>query len=336
MIGSAVAALVPDGTHPAVVWGILIGAEIPDADFVVRIWRGPVLYLRSHRGPTHGVISLAAAAALIATVLRLIWPDVGFGTLFLWTMLGCLSHTGFDIGNDYGTQAFWPLSRRWLAMDLIPIVDLYLLGAVAAGWAVNGLWPGHRHAIFAVVWGLIAIYVAARWWLRRQAWNLVKQHFDLSQPCGEFAPCGDRWAQERLSIHPSLLSLSAWRYVLQMPGEYLVGRVWVFDRRVGMPERARNEYDRIVKASHKSETISIFRSWARRPRVQVENRGGLYHVVWSDMRYEVEGFSPFTAYAWLDEDLKLIDEGLGKDRPPKVDLATFRRRLLYEMGRQAD
>lgn len=326
--------MVPAAAHPAVVWGILIGAEIPDADYAVRIWRGPAQYLRIHRGPTHGVISLIAWSLLITVGLRLVWPEAGFGTLFLWTLVGCLSHTLFDIGNDYGTQALWPLSRRWFALDLIPIVDVYLLGAVATGWIVNALWPGHRQAVFALVWIVNAVYVFARWWLRKAAWNLVKRHFDLSEPCGEFAPCGDRWTQERLSIHPSLISLNAWRYVLQMPGQYLVGRVWVRERRVGEPERAKNQYDKVVKASQKSETVAIFRSWVRRPRVEIENRGGLYHVVWSDMRYEVDGFSPFTAYAWLDEDLKLIDEGLGKQRPAKADLATIRRRLLYEMGRE--
>lgn len=326
--------MVPAGTHPAVVWGILIGAEIPDADFVVRLARGPVQYLRIHRGPTHGVVSLAVAAALITTVLRFIWPEVPFGTLFLWTMLGCISHTGSDIGNDYGTQALWPLSRRWIALDLIPIADVYLLGTIGAGWAVNALWPGHRQGIFAVVWMVITAYVVLRWYLRRRAWHLVKDQFDLSQPCGEVAPCGDHWTAERLTIHPSMFSLNAWRYVLQMPGEYIVGRVWVFDREVSRPERAENQYDRVVKASLKSQVVSIFRAWSRRPRVHVANREGLYQVTWSDMRYEVGGFSPFTAYAWLDEDLKLIDEGLGTQRPPKADLATIRWRLLYEMGRQ--
>ncbi len=333
VIGSAVAAMVPAGTHPALVWGVLIGAEIPDADFVVRLWGGSAKYLHTHRGPTHGIVSLLLESAVISTALRLIWPDVPFGPLYLWTLLGCLSHTGFDITNDYGTQAFWPLSRRWLALDLVPIVDLYLLGMIAAGWAVNAQWPGHRQAIFGVVWLLSLGYLVVRYWLRRRAWEIVRAKFDLSQPCGEAVPCGDRWVQERLTIHPSLLSLNTWRYVVQMRGEYLVGRVWVFSRRVSDPERARNDYDRVVKASLKSQVVTIFRDWARRPRVQVENKDGLYHVVWSEMRYEVDNFSPFTAYAWLDEDLKLIDEGLGSNRPEKTDMATIRRRLRYEMGR---
>lgn len=326
--------MVPAGTHPAVVWGILIGSEIPDIDFVIRYWGGPVGYLRNHRGPTHGIVSLVLESALITVGLRLLWPSVGFWTLFGWTLLGCLSHVLFDVGNDYGTQALWPISRRWLALDLLPIIDFYLLAGVAAGWGINWAWPGYRLAVFSGLWFAIAAYVLLRLWLHRTAWRLATGHFDLSEPCGDHASCGVRWPSERLTIHPSLLSLTVWRYVVQVPGEYLVGRVWVAGQRVGAPERARNEYDRIVKASLQAQIVTAFRDWVRRPRVEVEQQKGLYHVVWSDMRYEVGGYAPFTAYAWLNENLKLIDEGLGPQRPARITRDMLKHRLLFELGRE--
>lgn len=333
MIGSAVVALAPPEISPALVLAVLIAAESPDFDFAIRMAGGPVTYLKHHRGPTHGLITLPVQALLIAGIVNWLLPGTGFWPLFGWTLAGGLSHVLFDLLNDYGTQGFWPFSRRWIALDLIPIIDIWMLGAIIAGWVVNGFWPGHRQAIFGVVWLLIGAYVVLRFLLRRRAWRLVADRFDMSDACGEAVPCGPGWRAERLTIHPTLLSLNAWRYVAQREGEYLTGTVWVWSRTVGNATRAKNEHDRIVLASLKAQTISAFSAWVRRPRVSVERRDHLYLVRWSEMRYEVDGHSPFTAYAWLDDELKLVDEGLGPNRPDRIDREAVRQRLRKEMGR---
>jgi inner membrane protein len=334
VIGSAVAALVPPGTHQAVVWGILIGSEIPDIDFVVRYWGGQVTYLKNHRGPTHGLAVLLLHAGIIAGVLRLIWPEAAFWAIYQWSLLGCLSHVLFDFGNDYGTQGLWPFVRKWIALDIIPIVDVYLLGLIALGWLVNWLFPGHRQAVFADVWLATAAYIGLRLALRRKGYRLVVNRFDLSGECSEAAPCGSGWRPERLTVHPTMLSLNAWRYVVQAPGEYLVGMVWLREGRVGAPDRARNEWDRVVKASLQAQIVSAFAGWVRVPRVQVDRQEDMYRVTWTDMRYEMEDFSPFTAYAWLDESLTLVDEGLGTQRPQAIDRGTLKRQLRKHTGRQ--
>lgn len=333
LIGSAVAAISPDGAHPAVIWGALIGAELPDIDFVVRYFKGPVGYLRLHRGPTHGLVSLVAESLAVAGLFALLWPGAPFGPTFLFTLLGCLSHVLSDFGNDYGTQGFWPFTPKRVALDLIPIVDLRLLAIILAGWVVHFAWPGHRQLLFAGVWFALAAYTFTRFLQHRRAVRLVESHFDLKSPCGEMAPCGDGWREERVTIHPTLLSFNAWRYVVQMPGEVWSGMVWVNHGRVGDPEKATNAYDQVVQASKKSQVVSAFAGWVRRPRAEVIQRDGLYQVRWSDMRYEVDGFAPFTAYAWLDENLTLVDEGLGSQRPEGLDREAVRRRLRREMGR---
>lgn len=325
--------MAPTEVHTGIILGILIGSEIPDSDFVVRYAGGSAKYLKHHRGPTHGLIIQPLWAALITVVLRLIWPEIGFGQLFFWTLLGCLSHVVFDFGNDYGTQGLWPFSPTRIAYDIIPIIDFYLIGLVLAGWGVSAAIPGNRQVVFAGVWVAIALYVAYRYWLRLRAFALVREAFDLSEPCGLAVPCGQGWREERVTIHPSLFSLNAWRYVVQMPGEFLVGMVRLAQRQVSKPARARNEMDRIVKASFKSQLVTTFAQWSRRPRVEVRQEEGLYEVRWSDMRYEYDRFAPFTAYAWLDDQLSLVDEGLKPKKQEKVDLAMVRRRLLMEMGK---
>lgn len=332
VIGSAVAALAPAGAHPAVVWGAILGAEIPDIDFVVRYVKGSVGYLKAHRGPTHGLAVLPLEALLIAGGLCLLSPSAPFWQVFWFTLLGCLSHVLFDLGNDYGTQGLWPFSNRRIAMDIIPIIDVRLLGIIGFGWFLNGILVIDRALLFAGVWAALALYVVARYWQNRRAHAVVAQHFHLDSDCGEAAACGDGWKWERVTIHPTLFSWNAWRYVIQQPGEIWTGLVWVRESRVSEPERAANTYDQVVLASLKSSVVSAFAGWVRRPRVQVTRQGGLYEVRWTDMRYEVDGFSPFTAYAWLDESLTLVDEGLQGKQPQAIDRAMVRRRFRREMG----
>ena len=334
VIGSAVAALAPHGTQPAAVWGALLGSEIPDMDVVVRAWSGYAGYLKEHRGVTHGVLSLVLEAAAITAALRLVWPGSAWGTVFSFTLLGCLSHVAFDCGNDYGTKAFWPFVTRRVALDIIPIVDLWVLGTIAAGWIVNAVWAGHRQAVFGVVWLVLAAYVAARMALRRKAWHLVAGHFDLKEPCGEFVPCGPGWQEEQVTIHPTLLSLTCWRYVVRVRGAFLTGRVWPLRGQVGRATRARNERDKVVDASLKAQLVGTFARWARRPRVQVDRINNLYRVSWADARYEFsEEFSPFSVYAWLDDNLRLVDEGFAPRRPGAAGRQALLRRLHEEMGR---
>lgn len=326
------AALAPAGAHPAVIWGALLGAEAPDIDIVVRWARGPVSYLKAHRGPTHGLVVLPALALGIAGGLKLLSPSAPFWQVFGFALLGCLSHLLFDLCNDYGTMALWPLSRRYIALDLIPIVDWRLLSIIGGGWLLHGLLPLPRTALFAGVWAALALYVALRLGQHRRAHAIVAERLDLSAECGEAARCGPGWAPERVSIHPTLFSWNAWRYVVQQPGEFWTGLVWLREARVSEPERAANVYDQVVLASLQAGIVAAFAGWVRRPRVEVRRRGDLLEVRWSDMRYEADGFSPFGAYAWLDEDLNLVDEGLLPKRPTAVNRAMLRRRLRRELG----
>jgi inner membrane protein len=325
--------MAPPGTPAGIVWGTILAAELPDFDLVLRLFGGPVFYLRYHRGPSHGLITLPLQALAVAGLVVLFSPEVSFAAAFWWALLGGLSHVLFDFFNDYGTQGFWPFSSKWIAMDFVPIVDFGLIGLIAGGWLVHWLWPGHRQTVFAAVWLIIAAYMVLRYLLRKRAWKLVTEHFDLSGACGDAVTCGGGWRQERVTIHPTLLSLNAWRYVVQMPGEYLLGTVRLRQGKVGRPQKAENRHDAIVMAAMKSSVVTAFAGWVRRPRVTVEQKDDLYLVQWRETRYEVEGYTPYSAYAWLDQHLTLVDEGLGRQSPQEISAGAVRRRVRQEMGK---
>lgn len=309
-----------------------MGAEAPDIDFVVRYVKGQVGYLKAHRGPTHGLVVQPLLAAAIAGGLKILSPSAPFWAVFSFALLGCLTHVLSDFGNDYGTQGFWPFAKRYIALDLIPLLDWRLLAIIGGGWLLNGLLRVDRTLLFSLVWLVVGLYAVLRYTQHRRAHAIVAERFGPPCDCGERVGCGDGWSPEQVTIHPTLFSWNAWRYVIQRPGEYWSGLVWVRQRKVSEPEKATNAYDQIVLASLKSSIVTAFAGWVRLPRVEATRRDGLFEVRWTDMRYDIDGFTPFTAYAWLDENLTLVDEGLQPKHRPAMDRAMLRRRLRREFG----
>lgn len=334
IIGSAVAAMVPEGSSAALAVGVLVGAELPDIDVVVRYLRGPAPYLQIHRGPTHGILSVFLLSLMTAVVIRWFATGTSLALLFSWTLLGALSHVLFDLMNDYGTQVFWPFSRRWVALDMVPIVDLVVVGTIAAGWLLHLLLGAPRLLVFTGVWVVIGIYLAARAWSHARASRLVSDRFQGEPPPKDSAQAGEGWREERISVHPCILSLTAWRYLVKTETAYLTGTVWMTDGKVSEPERSHNQMDKIVHASLQSDFVSQFSHWVRKPRVTVSQQEGLYRVDWTEARYERFGYSPFRAYAWLDKDLNLKDDGFGGTSAKSVDGRTWRQALHAEMGRR--
>lgn len=332
VIGSAVAALVPQGAAPAVVWGTLLGAEVPDIDFVVRFWGGRAEYLRLHRGPTHGILSLVVEAGLITTALGFFFPVPNAWELFGWTLAGCLSHVLFDFGNDYGTQGLWPFSRRRVALDIFPIVDIWILGIIAMGWLISLLFAAAPTVVFPFVWSGLTLYAAIRLWFHRRSLRLVSQRFAAELQTPAAGPCGDGWTRQSISIHPMILSLRVWRYLVQVEGAWLVGAVRLLPDEVEEPGRFTSTMNAFGAASLQSAVVGLFANWVRRPRIEVQDHGRLHKVIWTDARYERHNFSPFTAYAWLDEELQLVDDGLAPQRPGSVKRQEVVDALRAEMG----
>jgi inner membrane protein len=319
LIGSAVYALAPAEAGAAVAAATLLGAEAPDSDVVIRWARGPVAWLEHHRGPTHGPFGVLGFSAAIAGVISP-FTAVPFLSLFLWAVAGAVSHVLFDVTNNYGTQAIWPFSRKRLALDWSPVIDLPLILLLAGGWLVVWLWPGTgRQAVFGIVWAIVLLYYGLRRQWHAKALALVQARFPGASP------------PDSLSVHPTFLSLTVWRYVVKEEDQFMTGLVSVTRGIVTEPSVSHHRDDAVIAASLQAPTVGVFLRFARHPRAEYKQESpDLYTVRWTDMRYEVDGHSPFSVLAMLDRDLNLLDERLGPRDVPPGDY--IRKRLREERG----
>lgn len=114
VLGGSIGALFrPKLGRKAIAIGALCGA-IPDIDVVAGL-AGEWATLVHHRGATHSLLALAAAAPAFGW-LGYRWSGrKNFGT---WTYLAfwaLITHTLLDSCTSYGTQLLWPLTRHRFA-----------------------------------------------------------------------------------------------------------------------------------------------------------------------------------------------------------------------------
>jgi len=166
LLGAALARTPLGRLSPYATPALLIGANLPDLDAVVRLWQGREGYLVHHRGITHAVPGVVAQALLLAAGLR--WLErrrerrsgrpagswAGAATLAA-VSLG--SHPLLDLLNIYGLRPWLPFDPRWIYGDIAFIVDPWLW--LALGAAV--LLTGPRTRAGTLAWGLVFALAAA-------------------------------------------------------------------------------------------------------------------------------------------------------------------------------
>ena len=174
---------------------LVVASNAPDIDAVSLIG-GTGAYLRWHRGPTHGLLGIAALGWLTGV---LVWgacrlwtrrdsapPDARLGSLIAISSLAVLCHILMDLPTSYGTRLLSPFDWHWVAVDWIPIVDIYLLAALAAGLIFGRVSADarRRNAMLALV--LMGANYSIRGVAHHRAIGLAPRLFGDTLP----APCG--------------------------------------------------------------------------------------------------------------------------------------------------
>ena len=123
LLGASVAELVIGRAigRRASLYGALLGT-LPDLDVLVP-YGGAVEDFTYHRGFSHSLLVLSAAAPVIGWVLHKVQ---GLASLKLWiamVWLVLITHPLLDACTVYGTQLFWPLTEYPVSGSSVFIID---------------------------------------------------------------------------------------------------------------------------------------------------------------------------------------------------------------------
>lgn len=115
-----------------------LGGIIPDIDVLFQS-SDPLVNLVYHRHFTHSIFLAPIFGVLGVLPLFLLRRFRNMTPLVIAAgMVGCFTHGLLDALTGYGTVVFWPISNERVALDAMPIVDLFftpmlLLGCIVAG-----------------------------------------------------------------------------------------------------------------------------------------------------------------------------------------------------------
>jgi membrane-bound metal-dependent hydrolase YbcI (DUF457 family) len=349
---------------------LILASNAPDIDIIATAG-GPVKYLEWHRGPTHGplgVIGLAIVTAGLVWIGRGILDrrrarpeaapapaggaaqvDASFGMLVAVSLVGALLHVLMDLPTSYGTRILSPFDWHWFAVDWLPIVDIYLLGALIVG-LLGRPSPAQRRGKAALVLLLMATNYGVRAVSHQQALAIAPRLFGPTLPewC-DAPPAGgllDSWPRRaapsrppsgrrclvEIAAMPSFTSPFKWRIIAQLSNAYEIHDVDLLDQRFREPDdesapwrltlRYPNVWTPAVERAAATRLGQRFLAFSRFPAARsVVDVHAVTTVRWTDMRFAggmvaldqpTRGASLFTATVRIDADGRILHETLGR------------------------
>jgi membrane-bound metal-dependent hydrolase YbcI (DUF457 family) len=339
---------------------LILASNAPDIDIVATAG-GALKYLEWHRGPSHGPLGVVGLGLLTA---GLVWSGrrvfdrqraaalPSFRQLAIVSVVGVLLHVLMDVPTAYGTRLFSPFDWHWYAIDLMPIIDVYLLIALATGLVFVARSDTARGRIVAIVLALMAANYGVRGVAHGRALNLAPQVFGsrLPERCDWSArahPIVSRWPRPvalspasagprsclvEIAALPTFATPFDWRLVAQLSDGYEVSDVNVLASRIRVSApnwdppsrvmRVPNQWMPAVFAAAETEVGRGFLGFSRFPAARAFVDGdGVTTVRWNEMRFTRGEAGAgqrgrreefFTATVRLDRDGRIIEQRLGR------------------------
>ena len=332
---------------------LVLASNAPDIDIVAALG-GSADYLAWHRGPTHALLGIVGLGVVTAA---LAWGGgkfreqraeghgqrAPFTTLLAVSLVGVLFHILMDLPTSYGTRLLSPFAWRWYAIDLLPIIDFYLLIALAAGLVVGRRSAEAGRRCAAIVFVVMAANYGGRAIAHHAALNLTEREFGATLPpacdqqaLGSLVDAWPRTVSSRGSggpctvdtaALPTFLSPFQWRVIRRLPGAYWVYDVDVLARRAPSSERSgdrgvwvTDQWAPAVLEAAKTRTAQVFLGFSRFPRAAVSvDPARVTTVRLTDMRFavtdpdlDVRRPTLFTLTVTLGPKHEILQERLGE------------------------
>ena len=298
---------------------ILIGANFPDIDLASIAW-GQINYLKYHRGPTHSILGVAIESLFLTLLVLLSGRSEtkqsrikSLWRLNLAFLIGMGSHILLDYTNSYGIRPFWPFGYGWCSLDLVFIIDpwiltffLFGLGLAYLFRLVNqeiGAHPTSLQGGAIVCLILISSYWTVKAFSHHSAiQDLGSQSYISGQPVS-------------LGAFPQFLNPFGWYGIIETSRAYhmkLVGWSPVPQTRTSKITRSlyKPNQTEILQAASKGAQAKTFLSFARYPLFQILPTENGYEVEARDLRFEFASKfrKGFRYRAELDSQLNILSE----------------------------
>ncbi len=312
-----------------------LAAEAPDLDVLWSI-RGPVASFEHHRGWTHTLLGLPLEAAVITAVIWLghrLWESrsmrpgrrpsgaapVHWGRLYLFSLIGLLSHILLDWTNNYGVRPFFPFNPKWYAGSIVfiiePVILLFLLSALVAPWLfglIGGEIGERRPAYRGRGWAIAALLGIVAFW----GWRSIEREQAI-----ELTREATNEPIVRITANPYPVNPFRWQTLVETPLVYRVSTVNLVTGEVISSPQAdvfhKPPTTLSTLAAKRSSLGRVYLDWSQYPLVNDMGTtpDGLTTVTFRDLRfvYGTPIFGvfgrdrfPLSATAVINDDRKVV------------------------------
>ncbi|MCX7711030.1 MAG: metal-dependent hydrolase [Clostridia bacterium] len=264
--------------------GLVIGSVFPDVDIIFHKW-GDHVYHKNHRALTHSGIGIAISSVMITFALGRMFPASNLYTLFLWTLLGCISHTAFDVLNSYGTRFLWPFVKKKFSLNLLTVVDplfvFILLGYVLGKGTFQNL------SLAA-----LAVYLGIRLVTRRMAMAYLKKEFGSKV--------------RRVYILPSINGFFRWHFIIEAENQNIIGEKSMLSRKIKIIKTFPKVKGKVLNKAVGTPVGKFFSEFSPLFNISCEEVGDVTRYTFTDMRYYISDNFLHHAVLELDEDDNIL------------------------------
>lgn len=272
--------------------GCALSAMAPDLDAVIRLYSDDARYLKAHRGFSHSVPMLLVFSGIITLGLGLTFkvPQAGLMSLWLWSFLGALSHTVFDMLNSYGAM----LIKRKRKLNLLtlydPIIAFLGIGLILQR-EVNPLWNG-------LALGLFLVYMGFRHWHRKGAARALALRPEFE---GQVL---------NVAVLPALTTFYRWDYIVETTRYTYVGKYNQWTRRTYVTERLDAQCPRLREAFDQTTLGMYFNDFSPHLHVVHSDNGPSVTLSVVDLRYYVKNRFLHQATVVMDKESLEVQQSI--------------------------
>ena len=288
-VSLAVLAGEPLALSNPVLIGTIIGAVIPDGDIVMQL-KGHSSYLKNHRGVSHSVFAFPIYASLITFALSIIFPDINFIRVFLFSIFGSLSHVVLDLANTYGARVLWPIFKKRLTFNLLLVYDPV---ALISGLLI--IFPMTRQVIspFLVI-SLFSLYFLLRIIMKLIVIKSLGRNFE------------NEYKIDYIKVLPSMIGFLKWHFVIGAGEKKIIGEFNLFNKEMKVIEIMDNINTELFNIAIHTPTAQFFKDFTPLFHVNCEKKEEGYVFNFVDLRYYMAKDFVHNATTVLNDNFEVI------------------------------
>jgi inner membrane protein len=268
-------------------WVLLLSSIAPDFDYITRFW-GTDIFLRYHRGITHGILALFVVPIIIGLIF-------GYRKGFLYysflSFLGYAAHLFMDLTNQYGTRILSPLDWQQYSLDLIFYIDPYVTIGLLLSVILCKFNKKRTTAIALITVVLLIAYTGGRYYLHGKTKEFLRERMDANT----------------YMVCPLPNDFLRWWFIAKSGNEIKVGFADLFTQRVCAQETYWIvDKDMFIDRSKETMVVKNFLYFSKYPYAEVRKEAGKTTVVWRELAYSFMAGDHFVAKVVFDKDGKVI------------------------------